>query len=162
MYKAGTILTLKEPRDPSPKLDRESGEPVLRGPKGKEKPVMLEFPYNRVQVIGESPVIYDREGWTGPDAKGVIIQPLTDFAGNLDEPFGKLRKLYNVESIPENEAPAEIKVKQINATTAEAGPTPEEVFAEKAPGKPPLDGQIRARTNDPFGDVKPDRTNSPL
>lgn len=161
MYKTGSVLVLKEPRDPSPKLDRETGEPVTRGPKGKEKPVLLEFPYNRVVVIGESPINTDRGGWSGPDAKGVIIQPLTDFAGNLDEPFGKLRSLYNVESIPENEAPAEIKVRQINSATNEAGPTPEEIFSEKAPGKPPAEGQIRARTASPFEDITP-KSDSPL
>ena len=159
MYAPGTILKLKEQREPTEKLDRDTGEPVLRGPKGREKPVMLEFPYNRVKVIGRSPVSYAND-WTGIDAQGVIIMPLTDFAGNLDEPFGKLQQLYEVESIPEVEVPKEVKVKIIDANTNQAGPTPEEVFAKESPGKPPAPGQIRGRTK-PFEDVKPP-SRSPL
>jgi hypothetical protein len=159
MYAPGTILRLKEQRAPTEKLDRDTGEPVLKGPKGREKPVMLEFPYNRVRVIGRSPVSYTND-WSGADAVGVIITPLTDFAGNLDEPFGKLNQLYEVESIPERKVPEKIEVKIIDAATNEAGPTPEEVFAREAPGKPPAPGQVRGRT-DPFGDVKPP-SQSPL
>lgn len=167
MYAPGTVLALKEPRDSSPKLDRDTGEPVLKGPKGKEKPVLLEFPYNRVSVIGKSPVVHSTNGaWEGTDAVGVIIQPLTDFAGNLDEPFGKLQQLYRVESIPEVKVPQKIEVTVVDTSTEQAGKTPEEVFKAEAPGAPPAEGLTRGRTPlDPFGDVQPEkgsRGTSPL
>jgi hypothetical protein len=128
----------------------------VKDPKTKEPiPVMLQFPYNRVRVVGRSPVTTSENGWQGEDAVRVIIEPLTEFGGNLEEPMGKLKQLYDVESTPEPvEAPVKVTVREINATTSQAGPTPEEVFADKAPGAPPKPGQSRGRT-DPFADVKP-------
>lgn len=130
MYEIGTVLALKEQREP----DEETGE---------------EFAYNTVKVLGESPVQKTSRGdWTGADARGVIIQPTANFGGNLDEPFGKLRTLYNVESVPEPEAfPA---APMVVARPAAMGPTPEDVFAAEAPGVPPEEGQARGRT--PLGD----------
>jgi hypothetical protein len=133
MYESETILSLKEPRDPDP----ETGE---------------AFPYNRVRVVGESPVSHaDKGDWKGADARGVIVVPLTNFGSTLDEPFGKLRTIYDVESIPEHEAPAEVPIKVIKSTSQSAGPTPEEVFAEKAPGARATGDHRRARTS-PLGD----------
>lgn len=133
MYEPDTILALKEQREP----DEETGE---------------EFPYNRVRVVGESPIAHGDKGtWTGGDARGVIIVPLTNFGSTLDEPFGKLRELYDTESIPEHEAPVAQPVRVIQAETAAAGLTPEEVFAAEAPGKPPEEGQSRGRTS-PLGE----------
>jgi hypothetical protein len=139
MYANETILTLKDPRDPDP----ESGE---------------EFPYNRVRVVGESPISHSHKGdWTGGDARGVILVPLSNFGANLDEPFGKCRELYDVESIPERTVVRET-VRIIDSSTAEAGETPEEVFARLAPGKPSEAGE-RVRTSplgDPGGPVNSD------
>jgi hypothetical protein len=132
MYEPDTILTLKEQREPDPETEEE-------------------FAYNRVRVVNESPVAHDRGDWQGADARGVIIVPLSNFGGTLDEPFGKLRELYDVESIPEHTAPVEQPVRVINQGTASAGPTPEEVFAAEAPGTPPEDGQTRGRTS-PLGE----------
>lgn len=133
MYAVDTILSLKEQR-PS---DDETGE---------------EFPYNRVRVVGESPVSHAHKGdWKGGDALGVILVPLSNFGSTLDYPFGRLKQLYDVESIPEREVEAQTKVRVIDSSTAEAGPTPEERFAKEAPGKPPEEGQKRARTN-PLGE----------
>ena len=133
MYEPNTILALNEQRDPDP----ETGE---------------EFPYNRVRVVGQSPVSHaDKGDWTGADAVGVIIVPLTNFGSTLDEPFGKLREIYAVEEVPVVEVEAAPKIRVINATSAQAGPTPEEIFAAQAPGKAPEEGQSRARTN-PLGD----------
>lgn len=123
MFKPATILTLRAQRDPDP----ETGE---------------EFPYNRVQVIGESPILHpgDKKAdgspkWVGPDAKGIIISPLSTFAGNLDEPYGKLKKLYDVEFVPaEEEIVREVRIPI--RTPEDLGPTPEEVFAKEAPGDP--------------------------
>lgn len=130
MYEQDTILVLKEQRE----ADSETGE---------------EFAYNRVCVKGPSPVSHaDKGDWTGPDAKGVIIVPLSNFGGTLDEPFGKLKSLYEVESIPEREiTPPSVRV--VNATTAAAGPTPEEVFSKEAPGVPKEVSRARRR---PLGD----------
>lgn len=140
------MLVLKDQREPDP----ETNEP---------------FPYNRVKVIGPSPINHGIASgeWTGTEGDGVIITPLSNFGGTLDEPFGKLRALYEVESVPEHEGDVTPKVRVINATTAAAGPTPEEVFAEKAPGKAPEPGQIRARTpRSPLEDPRPKATDGPL
>lgn len=114
MYKPGTILTLKNQKDPDP----ESG---------------AEFPYNSVEVIGQSPIDHGTTRptgqWQGTNGAGVIIKPLTAFAGNLDEPYGKLRQLYEVVSIPEQaEIVREVRIKV--STPEDLGPTPEEVFAQ--------------------------------
>lgn len=171
MFHPGTILTLKEQREPTQAADPYTGEPRVKqklDPRtgervdvlGKDKqpiPVMLPFPWNRVEVIGRSPVTSSEDEWRGEDAVRVILKPLTDFAGNIEEPMGKVKQLYDVESVPE---PPEVDVqptlRTINATTAQAGPTPEEVFAQEAPGTPPKPGQTRGRT-DPFADVKPEK-----
>lgn len=144
MYAADTELTLKVQRDPDP----ETGE---------------EFPYNTVRVVGESPVSHaDKGKWTGADAAGVIIVPLSNFGSTLDEPFGKLRSLYDVAMIPEKVTEVAAPVRVINATTAEAGPTPEEIFSEQAPGVAPEEGQIRGRTN-PLGEAGgPPEADGPL
>lgn len=164
MFKSGTILELKEQREPTQATDPYTGEPRFqkkRNPRTgeetelKDKPVMKPFPYNKVEVVGPSPIVADRGEWTGPDAAGVIIRPLTDFGGNLDEPVGKLKQLYNVVSVPEDIVPVEQTIKVINSATNQAGETPEEVFAREAPGKPAGPGHTRGRT--PFADVKPDK-----
>jgi hypothetical protein len=164
MFKSGTILELKKPRDPEQATDPYTGEPRFekkRNPKtGEEtfdesKPVMKPFPWNKVEVVGPSPVIRQTGEWSGVDAQEVIIRPLTDFAGNLAEPMGKLKQIYNVVSVPEDVVPVERTIKVIEAHTNQAGETPEEVFAREAPGKAPAAGRKRGRT--PFEDVKPDR-----
>lgn len=124
MYEPETVLTLKEPRST------------------EEKP----FPYDRVQVIGQSPINHGTiaEEWTGASGQGVIITPLTDFGSTLDEPYGKLQQMYEVESIPVREALAAVPVRVITPGTA--GPTPEDTFAAEAPGVAPEPGQKRGRT----------------
>lgn len=134
MYAPDTILTLKKPRS----TDDEA------------------FPYDRVKVIGQSPVNHGlrSEQWAGNNGQGVIVTPLTDFASTIDEPYGKLQRLYDVESMPEVEVPV---VGTVNIKSQEeAGPSPEDVFASVAeergedarsapkPPKPvvsPLDGE---------------------
>jgi hypothetical protein len=164
MFTPGTILELKEQREPSQATDPYTGEPRFekkRNPRtgeetfNKDRPVMKPFPYNKVEVIGPSPIITDRGEWTGVDAAGVIVRPLSDFAGNLDEPVGKLKQLYNVVSVPEAVVPVERTIKVIDAISNQAGETPEEAFAREAPGKPAEPGLRRART--PFEDVKPEK-----
>jgi hypothetical protein len=118
---------LKTPREPDP----ETGE---------------EFAYNTVEVINASPISAHTKGdYMGPDAVGVIVVGTSNFGATLDEPFGKLREMYDVVSIPVHEAPAN-PVRVVNATSAAAGPTPEEVFQKEAPGKAPEEGQTRGRT----------------
>ncbi len=165
MFKSGTVLELKEQRGDEPKIDPYTDQPVhkkKRNPRTGEETftdevVMLPFPYNKVEVIGPSPVIHSdpNSPWQGADAVGVIIRPLSDFAGNLDEAFGKLKQLYNVVSVPEAiEQPVERTIRVIDAATNQAGETPEEVFAREAPGIPAEAGKKRGRT--PFDDVKPE------
>lgn len=133
MYEPGTILTLKEPREPET----------------NDKDQEIEFPYNRVEVVGQSPIQHAIAGasWVGAEAQGVIVKPLSGFGSTLDEPYGKLKELYDVESIPQHEAPLAQPVKVINSSSGSAGPTPEEVFKEESPGTPPEAGRRRGRTS---------------
>jgi hypothetical protein len=143
MYEPGTILTRKDPRPPEE----------------------AAAAYNRVKVIAASPISHAgtvRGGeWEGGNAQGVILQPAPlplepgekprehDYGQNLDEPFGKVQKLYDVESIPE---PDMIVAKPVERV--KPGPTPEEVFAREAPGTPRLPDDPRARS--PLPDPAPD------
>lgn len=145
MYTSNTILELKE--------KRSKGEPGT--------PEYEPFAYDEVKVIGSSPIEngggkYDYEG---ADAQGVIIQPLTSFESTIDEPFGKLRAIYDVKELPVVEV-EEPKVRVIDAQTAEAGPTPEEVFADEAPGEASVDGR-RVRTS-PLPDPPNAKKDGPL
>lgn len=145
MYEQDTILELKQQRDPDP----ETGE---------------EFPYNRVRVVGPSPINHGVASaeWTGAAGAGVIITPLSNFGSTLDEPYGKLTALYEVAEVPVRETDATPKIRVVNSTSQSAGPTPEEVFAVKAPGKPPEPGQKRARTSPLGDDPRPAANASPL
>jgi hypothetical protein len=134
MFTRGTVLALKEPK---------STEDTV-------------FPYDKVRVIGESPVTRSNVTgeWEGADARGVIIEPLTQFEMNLDEPYGRLRRLYNVESEP---APVDqnIRVEVIKAHTRQAGLTPEEQFDAQresgpVPPKSAAEAQRAAQTPDPL------------
>jgi hypothetical protein len=143
MYARDTILTLKEQRPADPETDED-------------------FAYNRVKVIGESPVSHShKSGYEGADAAGVIVVPLANFGGTLDEPFGKLVSLYDVESIPEPEEFTETRVRVIDSSSAAAGPTPEEVLLAEAPGTPPEPGQKRGRTS-PLGETRNEAASGPL
>ena len=152
MYANDTILTLKEQREP----DEETGE---------------ECPYNRVKVVGRSPIDHglvekNPDGsprWLGDDASGVILSPLSNFGSTLDEPFGKLRTLYDVESVPEVTVEVANPIRVIDSSSEAAGPTPEQVFATEAPGVAPDPGQKRGRTGvSPLGDVANPATKGPL
>lgn len=144
MYEIDTILELKNPQDP----DDETGQ---------------EFPYNRVRVGGPSPINHGVHAgeWTGADGQGVILIPLASFGGNLDEPYGKVRALYNVVETPVHEAPSN-PLRVINATSAAAGPTPEEVFAEQAPGVASEDGKRGRTPVSPLEDPRPKPSDGPL
>jgi hypothetical protein len=144
MYEPDTILELKKPHPNDPETD----EP---------------FPYNRVKVVGPSPINHGiaNAEWTGAGGAGVIITPLTNFGSTLDEPYGKLTALYDVVEVPVRETDVQPKIRVINSTSQSAGPTPEEVFAEKAPGKAPQEGQRRARTS-PLEDPRPKASDGPL
>lgn len=112
MYDAGTILTLKEPRSTKDEV----------------------FAYDRVQVIGASPINHANVSseWAGNNGQGVLVTPLSGFGANIDEPFGRLRELYDVESIPERKLAAPVGAIQ----AAEYDPkSPEEIF-EDAQGGP--------------------------
>ena len=142
MYEPGTILSLKKQRDPDPETNEA-------------------FPYNEVKVVGPSPVSWQKDSeWSGASAAGVLLVPVTNFGSTLDEPYGKVQALYDVKEIPvvEIEPP---KIRVINSSSQSAGPTPEEVFAAKAPGKPPKAGQTRGRTS-PLVDPRPAASDGPL
>lgn len=121
MFSRGTILARREPFIVP---DLKADPPVEGDP---------AYVYNRVRVIGVSPVAHmgGTSNWGGVAAQGVIIEPVTGFGGNVDRPLGELQRDYTIESEPE---PLTIQstVRVINAQTREAGPTPEEVFAESA------------------------------
>ncbi len=117
MYKPDTILALKNPRT---EYD-DDGEVVGEA-----------FPYDRIRVIGQSPVNHATMSteWVGANGQGVIVEPLTEFGANLDEPFGRLQELYDVESLPE---PAVFRGTEVEVVEpADLGPSPEQVFANEA------------------------------
>lgn len=127
MYTPDTILVLREPR--------------TVGVPGEED--HAPFAYDRVRVIGQSPVDHglSSAAWTGSNGQGVLIEPLEAFASNVDEPFGKLQRLYEVESIPTQEVPV---VGTVNIVPSDAaGPSPEDVFASQSPGED--DGRSRSK-----------------
>lgn len=143
MYEAGTVLSLKKPHAP----DEETGE---------------VFAYNQVCVIGPSPVGHEGTAeWSGTAARGVLITPIANFGGVLDEPLGKLQALYNVESTPVKEIVVAPTIRVIDSSSAAAGETPEEVFAREAPGVPPAPGLKRGRTS-PLVDPRPKVSDGPL
>lgn len=144
MYEPGTELTLKEQRPNDPETD----EP---------------FPYNKVRVVGPSPINHgvSNAEWSGSNGAGVIITPIANFGATLDEPYGKLVALYDVTHIPVTEVEVQPKIRVVNSTSQSAGPTPEEVFATEAPGKAPEEGQRRARTS-PLEDPRPKASDGPL
>ncbi len=145
MYAADTILTLKAQRPPDDETDEA-------------------FAYNQVRVIGESPVQHTSKGeYVGPDARGVIVVPMSNFGGTLDEPFGKLRQLYDVSEMPDTTIQPPSPIRVIDSSTAQAGPTPEEVFRDEAPGSAPEPGQKRGRTPiSPLSDPGPESAKGPL
>lgn len=123
MFARDTILARREPF-PAPDA---SVSPPVEGD--------ARYIYNRVRVIGPSPVAIlggQPAAWqSGPGAQGVVIEPLDGFGGNVDRPLGELQRDYMIEREPE-QIFVESKIRVVNAHTREAGPTPEEVFAEAA------------------------------
>lgn len=143
MYKPDTILTLKNPRTEY----NDDGEVVGEA-----------FPYDRVRVIGQSPVNHATiaSEWVGANGQGVIVEPLTEFGANLDEPFGRLQELYSVESLPE---PAIFRGDQVEILEpADLGPSPEQVFADEAEkeGKDSRRARPRRFIPSPLVDTPPD------
>ena len=111
MYETGTILRLREPKstDDTP------------------------FAYDKIEVIGTSPLSHSSltSSWAGAEAQGVLIKPLTEFGSTLDEPFGRLRELYEVELIPEKVIPVHQDIKVIDTSSSgSAGASPEEIFQD--------------------------------
>lgn len=164
MYQAETILELKEPKF----IDDDGKRLPLSDYKGKKDAAKL-FPYNRVKVIGQSPVMHahSASGWEGPDAQGVIIQPITDFAANLDEPYGRLQRLYAVAEIPEDDIAKNVVASdrgfhQVPASKL-LGPTPEEQF-RAASGADPAPTRPSGNTfeGSPLGELDPEPSTSPL
>jgi hypothetical protein len=133
MYAPETILALKESKS--------------KGTPGEDD--YEPFAYDEVRVVGSSPVNHALRSaeWTGSNGQGVIITPLTSFGSTLDEPYGKLVKLYDVKELPEERVVyRETPVRVINSASAEAGRTPEEVFAEEAPASEASQNGRRVRT----------------
>lgn len=158
MYEPGTILELKEPRPDVVTEARVDPDTGRKRPRTK-----TPFPYNRVKVIGKSPVQHPAPAggeWSGTGLQGVLIAPLSSFGSTLDEPYGKLTAIYNVVEVPTNEVVID-PPKVVHSTTTSAGPTPEEVFAVEAPGESPKEGQTRGRTS-PLPDPPAPADPSPL
>lgn len=144
MYAPGTILKL-----------REQHEPIVLEGKGEDgEDIELPFPYNRVKVVNQSPINHGGQAaeWAGADGQGVIITPLEGHGSTIDEPYGKLTRLYEVESIPERilQAP---QIQVIDSNSGDAGPTPEEVFAKAAEGQPKSGERARTPFVSPLADL---------
>ena len=108
-------------------------------------------PYNHVKVIGQSPINHGtiQTEWIGAQGQGVIVQPLDGFGATLDEPYGKLQDLYEIDTVPDNVVPVGPQVEYI---PQDGSPSPEDIFRTEAsepelevsePAKPlsPLDGE---------------------
>lgn len=143
MYQNDTVLTLKAPRW-RPVEDGEPGDWQTEDyEKFKKDPKVTgeEFEYNRVRVIGVSPVVHSgRDGgqWVGASGQGVIIEPLAGFASNVDYPLGFIQSKYDIESVPELADPRDTvyglprEYTRVDLSRSQS-PTPEEVFAKEAP-----------------------------
>jgi hypothetical protein len=150
MYKPDTILVLKQQRtqyddDGEPVTD-DDGNPII-------------FPYDRVRVIGQSPVNHAdiTTEWVGAHGQGVIVEPLSGFGSNLDEPFGRLQELYEVESMPEPTVMrAEDQVKVVKPE--DLPPSPEEIFSNEteAQGKDSRRAKPRRFLPSPLVETPPD------
>jgi hypothetical protein len=112
MYQPGTILKLREPKSTEDKV----------------------FPYDEVEVIGQSPQTHSGMEFAGADQQGVIIRPITSFDRNLDEPLGRLQAMYEPTYVPDNRIEVTVEKRIIDGTTSAAGPTPPKV---KPPKKQP-------------------------
>jgi hypothetical protein len=149
MYAPGTKLKLIKPRSKPKKGDQEAET----------------FAYDEIKVVGVSPVSHAHKGeWEGADAVGVIIEPLTDFAGNLDEPFGKLRAMYQVTEEVPHEAPTATRV-FTEEVAVPSRKSPEEQFLEEIPPgtrKSPTRARTPHGDDSPLGDVTPPDKKSPL
>lgn len=163
MYQNDTILTLKTPRW-RPLIDGEPGDwtdkdyDTFALEVAEDPTVGEEFPYNRVRVVGPSPIVHqDREGhgaWVGTNANGVIIQPIAGFDSNVDYPLGFIQSRYDIESVPEVADPQDMAYglprRYTRVDLSQTGlPTPEEVFAKEAP--PTGDERPSRKVADPLG-----------
>lgn len=133
MYAPDTILRLREPREPG----------------------TAAAAYNRVRVIGESPIMHSGPGnmesaWVGAAARGVLIEPIESFGANLDKPLGELQELFEVESEPVLEIPVVQPIRVVQP--ADRGPSPEEVFAAEA-AKNPQPKEPKGKPNDPLAEA---------
>jgi hypothetical protein len=111
MFEPGTTLRLREPQST------------------EEAP----YPYDRVTVIGQSPIQHSRptadSPFAGQDAVGYIISPAGEgFGPTLDKPYGELAELYEIESYPTDPATGE----PIVPKNVSKGPSPEQAFAQIA------------------------------
>lgn len=115
MYKEGTILVLKEQVEDDPET----------GP----------YPFNRVKVIGQSPIEYRGHvaDWGGRSGAGVIIQPYPDFGPTDDRPFEELTQYYNIEFEPEDDLEMTAFGRTVKVKLDKPpGASPEDVFAAEA------------------------------
>lgn len=125
MYARGTILTIKD----------EDSLPATASA------------YYRVEVVGQSPIQHAQDvngvRYSGGDAVGVIIKPAgEEFDSTIDEPYGKLRDLYDVDTVPE------FVPNVLNPQQAPAKPSPEDVFKAAREDKPAKAPKRTRRTPD--------------
>ena len=110
-------------------------------------------PYNHVKVIGQSPINHGtiQTEWIGAQGQGVIVQPLDGFGATLDEPYGKLQSLYEIDTVPDNVLPAEPVIKHI---PQEGSPSPEDRFRAEA-SEPELEVKEPKAPASPLDDEQP-------
>jgi hypothetical protein len=114
MFEPGTILALKDPQS----TEEET------------------YPYDRVLVVGQSPVHHATESgsaFAGADAQGYIIRPVEGFAGTVDKPVGLLNELYEIESYPTDPTTGEPLRPENNPRNL---PTPEQLLRRAAEENP--------------------------
>ena len=115
MYESGTILALKEPQSTDD----------------------FTYPYDRVQVVGQSPVQHATASgsmWAGQDAVGFVIRPLDDHGPTLDKPYGELESQYDIEAYPTDPITKEPITPENNPRNL---PSPMQVLARAEAQNPP-------------------------
>lgn len=124
MFEPGTILAALDPQSTD------------------EKP----YPYDRVYVVGQSPVQHTsadpNSPWAAADAIGFILRPAGEtFGPVIDVPYGEINRLYEIEEYPTNPITGE----PITPENSPRGqPTPEQVFTKVARESKPVQTRPRA------------------
>lgn len=100
---------------------------------GEEYNVAVVYPYNKIKVVGPSPVrgTETLPEWTGIDGDQFIITPESEFGATQVAPESVLQRDYTVVSYPD-ETTLEINPEREQQQRIQRLKSPEQLFAEEA------------------------------